>query len=328
MARPIQEALLNSIDISRVEFVPLREVWPHEAQDFTPWLLKNPDVLAECLGFEIEFQTNEYSIGSFSLDLLGVNSSDGTPLIVENQLDKTDHGHLGQLITYAGGVGPSTIVWIAAEFRDEHKTALEWLNDASEDSTTFFGVEVKAIRIDGSKPAPWLNIVVKPNDWTSTGRQIRSASGLSANAQLQHEFWIAFLDKYRESRPVYRRKNAPTTPWLILPTGLKDSWIGIGVYKDHLYGDLVFGSNDQDQNLRRIEFLQEHQADLHSRFGNQIEFEEVKGRKKTNQKLILRKTASLHERESWPEYALWLDDLGSKLTELTKSELFQTIREL
>lgn len=72
-------------------------MWPHEAQDFTPWLLKNPEILSECLGVEIEFQSSEYAVGSFSLDLLGVNSTDGTTLIVENQLDKTDHGHLGQL---------------------------------------------------------------------------------------------------------------------------------------------------------------------------------------------------------------------------------------
>lgn len=319
---------MNSLDISRLEFVPLREVWPHEAQDFTPWLLKNPEVLSECLGVEIEFQSSEYAVGSFSLDLLGVNSTDGTTLIVENQLDKTDHGHLGQLITYAGGIGPSTIVWIAGEFREEHKAALEWLNEASEDSTTFFGVEVKAVRIDGSNPAPWLNLIVKPSDWSDTGKQIQSAAGMSPNARLRQEFWSEFLHNYRETRPVYRRKSAPTTPWLIMPTGLKGSWIGIGIHLDHIYGDLVFGSSDESLNLARLKFAEEHRQEIEKEFGGPLEFEESQGRKKTNGKLIVRREGSLLQRQNWPEYSEWLDDMGYRFSQLAKSRIFREIRDL
>lgn len=315
-------------DMSRVEYLSLREVWPHEERSFTPWLLENPDVLAACLGLDIELTASEVSIGDFYLDLMGTNLTDGTTLIVENQIERTDHTHLGQLITYAGGIGPSTIVWIASEFREEHRTALDWLNNSTADSTLFFGVEARAIRIDDSKPAPLLELVAAPNDWTSTGRDIAQTRSLGAKSALQKEFWTFFLSHYRDSSPLYRRKRAPSDPWLILPTGLSDTWMGAGILSDHIYVDLVCGGKDSEQNIARLTHLEENRLEIETAVGHRVEFERSEGRSKTNGKVIIRGNGVLENRDSWPDAAKWLHETALCFSKIPKTKTFRQLREI
>ena len=146
--------------------VPVRDVWAHEARHFTQWLLQNADVLSDLLGMDLELSQAERRVGGFSLDLIGSDLQTGSTVIIENQLESTDHTHLGQLLTYAGGTDPATIVWCAPSFRDEHRAAMDWLNEHTEEGVRFFGVEISAIRIEDSPPAPLFRLVVQPNDWT------------------------------------------------------------------------------------------------------------------------------------------------------------------
>jgi hypothetical protein len=129
-------------------------LWGHEAHDFTPWLLDNTDGLADALGIDVELEATEHRVGTFSLDLLGKDLTNGTILMVENQLAGTDHSHLGQILTYATGTGAATIVWIATTFREEHRQALDWLNEQTGEGIHFFGLQLEAFRIKGSEPAP------------------------------------------------------------------------------------------------------------------------------------------------------------------------------
>lgn len=134
--------------LGRLRRVPPREVWPHEARDFTPWLLENVDVLSDLLGMELVLDVAEHPVGGFSLDLLGRDETTGRVVIVENQLDVSDHTHLGQILTYAAGTNPATIVWITTGFRPEHRAALDWLNERTDEETRFFGVEIEVVQID------------------------------------------------------------------------------------------------------------------------------------------------------------------------------------
>lgn len=156
--------------VGRLEQVPLREVWAHETLSLTPWLLRNAVVLADALGIDLELREAEHAVGGFNLDLVGVDRATGATVIVENQLEGSDHSHLGQLLTYAGGTDPTTIVWVAPRFRDEHRAALEWLNLHTEPGVRFFAVRITAVRIGNSLPAPLLEVVVRPNDWEKTVR--------------------------------------------------------------------------------------------------------------------------------------------------------------
>ena len=140
------------VELARIEKVDLREVWSNEAADFTPWLQKNIDQLGDALGMDLEVDEREAPVGTFSLDLLARDGS-GRPVIIENQLGTTDHTHLGQILTYAAGHNASVIVWIAKEFRDEHRAALDFLNSRTSGDTEFFGVGVELWKIEGSSAA-------------------------------------------------------------------------------------------------------------------------------------------------------------------------------
>ncbi|MGH3563520.1 MAG: hypothetical protein ACRDTN_17470 [Mycobacterium sp.] len=129
--------------LGRLTTVTPRDVWVHEAHDFTPWLLQNVDVLSDLLGMDLVLDVAEQPVGEFSLDLMGRDLSNGSVVIVENQLEQSDHGHLGQILTYAAGTDPTTIVWINTGFRAEHRAALDWLNEHTDPRTRFFGVETR-----------------------------------------------------------------------------------------------------------------------------------------------------------------------------------------
>jgi hypothetical protein len=140
--------------LGRLRPLDPRSVWPHEAHDFTPWLLENADALAEALGLDIELSAAEHPVGGFALDLVGRDMTNNCVLIVENQLSATDHGHLGQLLTYAAGTDARTVVWLAPTFREEHRQALDYLNGLGGENARFFGVEIGVVRIGNSDPAP------------------------------------------------------------------------------------------------------------------------------------------------------------------------------
>ena len=181
------------VDLGEIKQVEdLREVWPNEAQDFTPWLADNLDKLGEALGLDLELQSSEAPVGSFSLDVLAHDLGSNRPVIIENQLEATNHNHLGQLLTYVAGYDAYAAVWLTQDFRDEHRQALDWLNQRTDEDTAFYGVVVEAWRIDGSRPAPHFRVVAAPNDWqkrmvsvAKTGR----AGGLSEKQQRYHEFF-------------------------------------------------------------------------------------------------------------------------------------------
>lgn len=158
--------------IGRLEPVPLRRIWPNEAADFTPWLASNLDVLGQAVGLALELRHREYPVGRYALDLL-LQDAEGRVVIVENQLEQTDHGHLGQLLTYCAGTGAELVIWIAQSMTPEHVGALEWLNENTITGVGFFGIEVEALRIADSPPAPSFKVIVRPNDWAKDTRRNR-----------------------------------------------------------------------------------------------------------------------------------------------------------
>jgi hypothetical protein len=156
-------------DLSRLHRVDLREAWKSEPADFTPWLARpeNLELLGESLGIQLELESIEKSVGPFAADILCKDPVSEQWVLIENQLEQTDHTHLGQIITYSAGLNAVTVIWIAGQFVDQHRAALDWLNEITAEGTDFFGVEVELWRI-GSSPqmAPKFNVVSKPNAWS------------------------------------------------------------------------------------------------------------------------------------------------------------------
>jgi hypothetical protein len=189
-----------SVMLGRLEPVPLRQVWPHEGNDFTSWLAEteNLSLLAETLQLsDLQLQDTEVAVGSFYIDILA-RDIEGRVVVIENQFGPTDHTHLGQIMTYvAGQEGRATVVWIAEKFREEHRAAIDWLNTATIEDFDFFAVEVEALRIADSPPAPWFNVVAKPNNWTrGVGRATRAAASAPPNERQQS--YIAYWSRFAE----------------------------------------------------------------------------------------------------------------------------------
>ncbi len=201
----------------------IREIWPNEARDFTPWLAQeeNLALLAETLGFGedgFELVGVEQSVGPFSADILArdTNSAEGENVLIENQYGSTDHDHIGKLVTYASGLEAHTVIIIAEKIRAEHRAALDWLNDISGDDHRFFAVRLEVYRIGESNPAPKFEVVVSPNDWKK--RVIAGAGELTELQSTYVEYWSAFGRLVEES-------GGPLRPRKPLP----QQWTGFGI---------------------------------------------------------------------------------------------------
>ena len=192
-------------EIGRLEKVAVREVLPHEAAHFTPWLAvkENLEPLSEVIGLQLEPDATEVAVEEFSADLVCQCLDDGSTVLVENQYGPTDHDHLGKILTYTGGLKASTLIWIAEEFRPAHRAALDWLNENSVEGVNFFGVEIEFWRIGASLPAPRFNLVCQPNDWSKTLRETarKSRRPLTPDDHKMTAYWDAVVERIGGALP-------------------------------------------------------------------------------------------------------------------------------
>ena len=184
--------------LGRLESVPIRDCWAHEAHDFTPWLAQedNLNELGRSLGLHLVFEAKEVAVGRYSLDLLCRDQGDSDLVVIENQFGFSDHKHLGQILTYASGLSATKIIWIAEGFKPEHRKAIQRLNDSTDDGTCFFCVKIQAVRIGDSLPAARFDLMESPRDWVShlEGRRVLSQSQ-EEKEELRRTFWEAY-DKF------------------------------------------------------------------------------------------------------------------------------------
>ncbi|MBK04590.1 MAG: hypothetical protein CL920_21575 [Deltaproteobacteria bacterium] len=203
--------------LGRLERVELRDYWEHEGSDFTPWLASEENIalLSETIGLELEVQQEEAAVGPFRADILCRDTASDELVIIENQLEKTDHKHLGQTITYASGLDAVNIVWIAARFTEEHRAALDWLNRITHEEFRFFGIEIELWRIGKSVPAPKFNIVAKPNDWSKTIKESTSRRGtLTTGQQAQMDYWAGFGTYLEEQQARFKPPKPYPCNWM------------------------------------------------------------------------------------------------------------------
>jgi hypothetical protein len=201
---------MSTKKLGRLQKVELREEWISESNDFTPWLAQeeNLKLLGETISIDLELESQEKDVGPFRADILCKDTATDDWVLIENQLERTDHSHLGQLLTYAAGLNAVTIVWIAERFTEEHRAALDWLNERTDEKIHFFGLEIELWRIGDSPIAPKFNIISQPNDWSRTVQQAAGGGQISAHKQLQLRFWTSFR-QYMETRGSFVRCQKP-----------------------------------------------------------------------------------------------------------------------
>ncbi len=172
--------------LARLDRVSVEDVWSSEPRQFTPWLAseENLRLLGETIDMDLQVESQEHPVGPFSADIVCREVATNAPVLIENQLGRTDHTHLGQILTYAASLKAETIIWIANPFTEEHRAALEWLNEVTNGEISFFGIEIELWRIEGSPIAPRFNVVAKP--WT---KRIPPDPVLTDSRRLQLEFW-------------------------------------------------------------------------------------------------------------------------------------------
>jgi len=226
--------------LGRLEKIDLRTFWKKEATDFTPWLAQeeNIQLLSETIGVELEVQSKEESVGPFSADILCKDTTNDHFVLIENQLEKTDHTHLGQLMTYAAGLDAMTIIWIAQKFTEEHRAALDWLNRITDDTFTFFGIEIELYKIGDSSPAPMFNIVSKPNDWTKQVKRSTASQPATDTKLLQQKYWQGLKD-FMEAKKSFVKMQNP----------LLQHWTNIAIGRSNFHLSASVNSRDNSINI-------------------------------------------------------------------------------
>lgn len=225
--------------LARLEQVELRDVWLNEAGNFTPWLAQEENIalLSDAIAIDLEVEAQEKNVGPFRADILCKDTATDDWVLVENQLERTDHSHLGQLLTYATGLNAVTIVWIAKRFTEEHRAALDWLNEITNSDFNFFGLEIQLWKIGDSPIAPKFNVVCKPNDWTRSisGAAHQIGDGeLSDLKKLQYDYWADFKQLMEEKGgPVRPRK--PSAQY----------WQSFSIGRSHFRVDAFANSRDK-----------------------------------------------------------------------------------
>ncbi len=210
--------------LGKLEKVDLKTIWENEAYNFTPWLAQkeNLELLGDAIGIELELEAQEKDVGPFRADILCKNTEDDSLVLIENQIERTDHKHLGQLLTYAAGLQSVVIVWVASKFTEEHRAALDWLNEITDKKFRFFGLEVELWKIGNSAAAPKFNIVSQPNNWSKTvsdaAKEIENQT-TSETKKLQYRYWLELVDYLEEVRSKVRPQEPRPQHWLTFTIG-------------------------------------------------------------------------------------------------------------
>jgi hypothetical protein len=292
--------------LSKLKKVDLREAWKHEASDFTNWLAQeeNLQLLSEEIGIDdISLIQTEASVGRFSVDILAEEGNTGRKIVIENQLETTNHDHLGKIITYASGFDAEIVVWIVKDVRDEHKQAVDWLNEHTDDKVNIFAIRMELWQIGDSSYAPKFNVVSMPNDWAKAIKKSTAQSDLSDRRLMQLEFWTQFREYATSKKSTLRIIRKP------YPQHWYD--VSIGTSKSHL--SLIVDANNEQ--IRCDFYIHDSKPLFKALYGNknaieaklsahEIEWMELDGKKASRIRTI--HTIDVEDNGNWEKSFQWL----------------------
>jgi hypothetical protein len=293
---------MSTVNLGRLVRVDLRHAWPNEATAFTPWLAKaeNLSLLGEAIGKDLEPYAEEQSVGPFRADILCRETGTDAWVLIENQLERTDHTHLGQLLTYAAGLNTVTVVWVAERFTDEHRAALDWLNQKTPEDISFFGLEVELWKIGDSQMAPKFNVVCKPNVWS---RHVAASTDTSESRQFCWDYWSGVIEALQpygflspETKPLGRQDTRFDVGWHTF--FLKAYFSRVKKKKQGVWISCR-GPHGYENYLK----LKDHQREIEEAFGDVLEWQAEQDKDQgTLIHYIYGKDAN--DRSKWPEQHL------------------------
>ncbi len=291
--------------LGRLDRVDLREIWTSESADFTPWLAETDNlvILGDTIGLELELESQETKVGPFRADILCRDTGTNAWVLIENQLERTDHCHLGQLLTYAAGLKAVTVVWIAERFTEEHRAALDWLNEITDEKFAFFGLEIELWQIASSPVAPKFNVVCKPNDWSKTISEAAEGE-ITETKLLQQEYWASLRDLLLERKSIVKPQKPRPQHWTNFAVGR--SFFGIHATVNTVKNWLQVGmSCTGPHGKAHFQILKQQKNAIETEIGCPLEWEELPGKKES--RIALRKYGvDVADREKWLSQHAWL----------------------
>ena len=257
--------------IGKLKEVDIRELWKHEQYDFSEWLSKKENIenLNEILGLTLIDISKETYVGSYRCDLFAKDETTGIKVIIENQLETSNHDHLGKIITYASGLDAKVVVWIVKEAREEHRSAIEWLNNNTNNTVNFFLIEIHAYRIGESDPAPMFQVIEQPNDFIKNNKFSSRDESMNKSQSQRLEFWNQFNNVIIERGKPFNVRKATTDHWYNVAIGTSDAHIDITlVNKDSLIGVELYITD----NKELFDKLYERKEDIESELGFNLDW--------------------------------------------------------
>ncbi len=288
-------------DLGETSYLSLNAVFDGEATEFTPWLSDNLDRLALELGFELEPEDTEVSVGSFKADVKA-KTTDGRTVVIENQFNNTDHSHLGQLLTYAAGLRADIVIWIAERVREEHRAAVDWLNEKATDAD-FFAVEARAVKIDDSRPALLWDIVASPNTWSRLTRKTRSDGALTDLDNMRIEYWAQLNERIDADRERLTQFKPDKSSWQGGSIGTSSCWLNTamnsrdGSIRVEIYLDGA-------QAKERFDAFRERKEQIEEQLGYALGWDYKEGRQGC--RIVIIKLCDPTDRDDWAVQHDWI----------------------
>lgn len=295
--------------------VSIESVWPGEATDFTPWLAHEENItkLSDAIGIELEVQQTEVAVGPYFADILARETGTGDPVVIENQFGKTDHDHLGKLITYAAVLEASAVVWIASKFTEQHRRAVDWLNENGSGHVSYFGVRVEVLQIDDSRPAVRFNVVARPDPAAIEARAAASAGELSGTRKLQLDWWTAFSQALIESRVAPTVRAPRGQYWYDVPLGRSGMHLSnIASISDNRIGVRVYLTQRLGGDAALAQLLQQKQ-EIEKEIGQTLQWNPNPDNR--DKIIVIYREADLSRKDKWPEYLEWMVDMTRRFRE-------------
>jgi hypothetical protein len=295
------QATATRAGLGKLARVELRDYWADE-RAFTRWLVEdeNVELLSEALGLQLQVEGTHVRVGSYEADVLAKDTDDEQRVVVENQLGRTDHDHLGKALVYSAGLGAKTVVWLARAITEEHRQALQWLNEATGESLRFFGLEIELWRIGESLPAPKFNVVCSPNEWVNI---VRTPSPLSEVKGLQLEFWRTFREHLQASSTSFRGRTPRPEHWYDFAIGRSGFNLSLTVNtQKKRIGCELFISHGEAK--RAYNTLREDRAQIEQEIGSKLEWMELPG--KNACRIVEYRDGDIRTQEAWPALFEWM----------------------
>ena len=295
------------MSVGKLKKVPLREIWEHEAKDFSEWLAKNIDVLNEKIDLELSVVETNKTVGSFFIDILAEDEQ-GEPVIIENQLEKTDHDHLGKIITYISSIGGKAGIWVTGRPRPEHEKAIQWLNSISPPNITFYLIKLEAVRIGDSLPAALFSVIARPD--TVEKKIGEKKQQLAKRHVIRKQFWTLLLKKLNKKTDYFSNISPKTGGWIGAGAGRagmgykfaiskKEGWVNLYIDRGKGYGKL---------NKRRFDKLHEHKNEIEKVFGDSLEWRRMDNNRASRIIKRYTKMGGLYSEDKWDKLTEAMSD--------------------